>query len=191
MKSNQAYAPMQPPEIMNQINEIPPLYLETDRARISPSLLHLVDTWDLHSRNGLLITGPRTGKTRAACILLQRYQAAGQSTAMVLSTEIEKIFHLKDWERLGELENTDVILVDSLGMEYKRPAFEAELSYLCPPSKPCILTSHLTPSQTLLAIPNSLPKNRRILRVIRSHLKPCQVITTSVIKVMKTLDFRF
>jgi DNA replication protein DnaC len=117
---------------------IPPLYRQTDRGRMDPKLLKVVDGFDLNSGQGLFISGDfGKQKTRACALLLERYCRAGYSICMIQSTVLAKcvVEQFSDDEQTREKAKktlrschwVDALLVDDLGKERATERFETEL----------------------------------------------------------------
>jgi DNA replication protein DnaC len=131
-------------------NEIPPRYLTTDRSQLPAKLLQLIDNFDISSDEGLYLSGPvGRYKTRAACLLLERYCHAGNKVAFVSSTKFAQLvrtqFHddeytddsvlggkgkstgQKSRERLKQIRHSTVLLLDDVGKEKRTDRVETEL----------------------------------------------------------------
>lgn len=118
--------------------KIPPLYLQTNRSRMDPKLIKVVDGFVLNSGQGLFISGDfGKQKTRACALLLERYCRAGYLIRMIQSTVLAKhvVEQFSDCEQTREnakktlrvCRNVDVLLIDDLGKERPTERFEIEL----------------------------------------------------------------
>src|SRR5262249_27707540 len=120
-----------------------------DRTRISAKLLKLIDEFDMDSSTGLYLSGPvGRCKTRAACLLLERYCRNSQNIMFVESTRFAELVRTqfyddeypdssflaegkstgrKSRERLKEMKKVDVLLLDDIGKEKQTERVEVEL----------------------------------------------------------------
>lgn len=129
----------------------PPIYQETDPARINPKCLKAAMEWSLEHADGLgFIGGTGAGKTRAAFIALKRAFDANQSCAAVshnaFSCVVISAFSGTDEERqtarnkLTTFQQCEVLLLDDLGKPPTTERVDAELEELVE-----IRTSHNRP----------------------------------------------
>jgi DNA replication protein DnaC len=120
------------------IEQIPPLYLKTDRSKMDSKLLKVVDEFDLHSGEGLFISGDfGKQKTRACALLLERYCRADYSIRMIQSTDLARRVaeQFSDKEQTREKAKNNLksfrrayaLLIDDLGKERATERFETEL----------------------------------------------------------------
>jgi DNA replication protein DnaC len=120
------------------IEQIPPLYRKTDRSKMDSKLLKVVDEFDLHSGEGLFISGDfGKQKTRACALLLERYCRADYSIRMIQSTDLAKHVaeQFSDEEQTREKAKNNLkscrrayaLLIDDLGKERITERFEIEL----------------------------------------------------------------
>jgi DNA replication protein DnaC len=138
--------------------QIPPLYLKTDRSRMDPKLLRIVDGFDLNSGQGLFISGDfGTQKTRACALLLERYCRADYPIRMIQSTVLAKHvveqFSDDDQKRekaqktLLSCQRIYALLIDDLGKERATERFEIELfsliEFRTSTLRPTLYTSNL------------------------------------------------
>jgi DNA replication protein DnaC len=176
---------------------IPELYLNSDRAKIdakNPKILALIDNFDLGGEKGLLLMG-KNGmcKTRATCLLLERYCRAGYSIAMVRSTRFAQLVALqfkddeydispnsvisgrgestgeKSRKLLKAIRSSDVLLIDDIGKEKFSERVETELfdllEFRTSSMRRTLLTSNL--SLTELALKLSQDQGLAIVRRIK------------------------
>ena len=138
--------------------QIPPLYRKTDRSRMDPKLLRIVDGFDLNSGQGLFISGDfGTQKTRACALLLERYCRVDYPIRMIQSTVLAKhvVEQFSDDEQTREkaqktllsCQRVYALLIDDLGKERATERFEIELfslvEFRTSTLRPTLYTSNL------------------------------------------------
>jgi DNA replication protein DnaC len=127
-------------QIQDEVLEknIPPLYLGTNRSRMDPKLIKVVDGFVLNSGQGLFLSGDfGKQKTRACALLLERYCRAGYSIRMIQSTVLAKhvVEQFSDDEQMQEkarktlrsCHHVNALFIDDLGKERATERFETEL----------------------------------------------------------------
>lgn len=159
---------------------------ETDISRLNPELVDAVQKWT-YRRTGLIICGPtRTGKTRAAWMLLRRLYV---DEARWIETFTSVSFAHECSERFGSgdgageawirrLAKADVVFFDDLGKFKMTERVEAELFGLIEDrtswGRPVIATMNLTGEQ----LQNILSDNRGEPLVARLR-EFCDIVTTT------------
>lgn len=134
----------------------PPLYQDTDPARIYAPYVQAVDSWT-HGPQGLIFVGPAgKGKSRAAWMLLKREILAGRRCYGITATQLAKYaadqWHSRAEERnaaetvLRECKGCSILLLDDLGKQKFTERAELELydvlEYRTSHKKPTIATSN-------------------------------------------------
>lgn len=134
----------------------PPLYQDTDPARIYAPYVQAIDTWQ-YGPQGLIFVGPAgKGKSRAAWMLVKREMLAGKRCYGVTATQLAKYaadqWHSRAEERniaeyvLKECKSASILLLDDLGKQKFTERAELELfdilEYRTSHKKPTIATSN-------------------------------------------------
>jgi DNA replication protein DnaC len=134
----------------------PPLYQDTDPARIYAPYVQAVDSWQFGPQ-GLILVGPAgKGKSRAAWMLIKREMLAGRRCYGVTATQLAKFaadqWHSRAEERniaeyvMKECKSCSILLLDDLGKQKFTERAELELfdilEYRTSHKKPTIATSN-------------------------------------------------
>lgn len=141
-------------EAVASLESFPEVIRETDRERMSPSLLAVVDAWNPASRQSLIIFGgTRTGKTRAAYLVAEKFaKATGRSPVFhsmrTFSAALMKGFRDKRHdEQLDSLCRAPLLVLDDLGKEKLTDRMASDLFALIDDRtanrRPTVLTTNL------------------------------------------------
>jgi DNA replication protein DnaC len=164
---------------------IPPIYFATDRTRIPAKLLKFIEAFDIEGSTGLYLSGPvGRCKTRAACLLLERYCRDGQSIMFVESTKFAELvrtqFHddeienetwccgknkstgQKSRERLKEIKKADALLIDDIGKEKLTERVEVELFALLEYRTSCLLPTIFTSNFAIAELTDKFSRDQRL-----------------------------
>lgn len=141
-------------EAVASLESFPEVIRETDRERMSPSLLSVVDAWNPSARRSLIIFGgTRTGKTRAAYLVAERFaKATGRSPVFhsmrTFSAALMKGFRDKRHdEQLDSLCRAPLLVLDDLGKEKLTDRLASDLFALIDDRtanrRPTVITTNL------------------------------------------------
>jgi DNA replication protein DnaC len=136
---------------------VPWLYRESDRLKLSPTLLDVADRFYFQEGKGLYLSGGfGIGKTRGTTMILRRCYDDGKSILFLNSVELGRVFAEKWHSEKGRREkaeftvrrayHVDVLLIDDLGKERATERLETEMYSLlearCSVGKPMLVSSN-------------------------------------------------
>lgn len=98
----------------------PPLYQDTDKAKLPPERLKIVSGWQYGPRGMVLVGKPGTQKTRCAWLLVGRMLREGRKVSAFDAVDFEldcseKFFRGEGKAWVNYLANVDLVFFDDLG----------------------------------------------------------------------------
>jgi DNA replication protein DnaC len=138
-------------------SSIPWLYRDTDKAKLLPKLVEMVDRFDFQNAKGLYLSGSfGIGKTRGLTLILRNCFDDGKTVMFLNAVDLGRLFYERSQGDKATRDKADhaisraravnVLMIDDLGKERATERFETEMYSLlegrCSKGKPLLVSSN-------------------------------------------------